>query len=111
MLFHDLLKTQLVLKGVIAPEEWDNMQNDITYTYLQDGYFAELKHSEMMRERVNLARDLEQYVGKYYSHQYVRSKILKQNELEQKIIDDEIKAEQPEQEEQPKDNETEIKDE
>ena len=113
MLFHDLLKTQLVLKGVIAPEEWDNMQNDITYTYLQDGYFAELKHSEMMRERVNLARDLEQYVGKYYSHQYVRSKILKQNELEQKQIDSEIQAEQPkeEPEEQPKDNETEIKDE
>ena len=113
MLFHDLLKTQLVLKGVIAPEEWDNIQNDITYTYLQDGYFAELKHSEMMRERVNLARDLEQYVGKYYSHQYVRSKILKQNELEQKQIDSEIQAEQPkeEPEEQPKDNETEIKDE
>ena len=98
-LFHDLLKTQLVLKGVISPEEWDGMQNDITYTYLQDGYFAELKHSEMMRERVNLARDLEQYVGKYYSHQYVRSKILKQNELEQKTIDSEIQseAEQPEQ--------------
>ena len=113
MLFHDLLKTQLVLKGIISPEEWDGMQNDITYTYLQDGYFAELKHSEMMRERVNLARDLEQYVGKYYSHQYVRSKILKQNELEQKIIDSEIQAEQPkeEPEEQPKDNETEIKDE
>ena len=99
MLFHDLLKTQLVLKGIISPEEWDGMQNDITYTYLQDGYFAELKHSEMMRERVNLARDLEQYVGKYYSHQYVRSKILKQNELEQKAIDSEIQAEaeQPEQ--------------
>ena len=99
MLFHDLLKTQLVLKGIISPEEWDGMQNDITYTYLQDGYFAELKHSEMMRERVNLARDLEQYVGKYYSHQYVRSKILKQNELEQKTIDSEIQseAEQPEQ--------------
>ena len=113
MLFHDLLKTQLVLKGIISPEEWDGMQNDITYTYLQDGYFAELKHSEMMRERVNLARDLEQYVGKYYSHQYVRSKILKQNELEQKQIDSEIQAEQPkeEPEEQPKDNETEIKDE
>ena len=52
-----------------------------------------------MRERINLARDLEQYVGKYYSHQYVRSKILKQNELEQKTIDSEIQseAEQPEQ--------------
>ena len=110
MLFHDLLKTQLVLKGVIAPEEWDNMQNDITYTYLQDGYFAELKHSEMMRERVNLARDLEQYVGKYYSHQYVRSKILKQNELEQKAIDTEIQAEQPVEPEQSSEKE-EIKDE
>ena len=99
MLFHDLLKTQLVLKGVISPEEWDSLQNDITYSFLQDGYFAELKNSEMMRERVNLARDLEQYVGKYYSHQYVRSKILKQNELEQKTIDSEIQseAEQPEQ--------------
>ena len=110
MLFHDLLKTQLVLKGVIAPEEWDNMQNDITYTYLQDGYFAELKHSEMMRERVGLARDLEQYVGKYYSHQYVRSKILKQNELEQKAIDTEIQAEQPAEPEQSSEKE-EIKDE
>ena len=83
------------------------MQNDITYNYLQDGYFAELKHTEMMRERVGLARDLEQYVGKYFSNQYIRTKILKQNELEQKIIDDEIQAEQPE---QSKDNE-EIKDE
>lgn len=86
------------------------MQNDITYTYLQDGYFAELKHSEMMRERVNLARDLEQYVGKYYSHQYVRSKILKQNELEQKTIDTEIQAEQPVEPEQSSEKE-EIKDE
>ena len=108
-LFHDLLKTQLVLKGVISPEEWDGMQNDITYTYLQDGYFAELKHSEMMRERINLARDLEQYVGKYYSHQYVRSKILKQNELEQKTIDSEIQSE-AEQLEQSSEKE-EIKDE
>ena len=92
-LFHDLLKTQLVLKGVIAPEEWDTMQGDITYNFLQDGYFAELKHTEMMRERVGLARDLEQYVGKYYSHQYIRTKILKQNELEQSMINDEITSE------------------
>ena len=96
MLFHDLLKTQLVLKGVISPEEWDGLQNDITYSFLQDGYFAELKNSEMMRERINLARDLEQYVGKYFSHQYVRTKILKQNELEQKMIDDEITNESEE---------------
>ena len=100
-LFHDLLKTQLVLKGVIAPEEWDTMQGDITYNFLQDGYFAELKHTEMMRERVGLARDLEQYVGKYFSNQYVRTKILKQNELEQKTIDSEIASEQEQPEQQP----------
>ena len=93
MLFHDLLKTQLILKGVIAPDEWDSMQGDITYSFLQDGYFAELKHSEMMRERVQLAQQLEGYVGKYFSNEYVRTKILKQNEEEQKMIDDEIAAE------------------
>src|SRR5210317_1749263 len=69
MLFHDLLKTQLILKGIIAPEEWDSMMGDITYNFLQDGYFAELKNSEMMRERVNLAQQLEGYVGKYFSNE------------------------------------------
>ena len=90
MLFHDLLKTQLILKGVIAPEEWDSMMGDITYTFLQDGYFAELKHSEMMRERVQLAQQLEGYVGKYFSNKYIRTKILKQNEQEQEMMDEEI---------------------
>ena len=93
MLFHDLLKTQLILKGVIAPEEWDSMQGDITYSFLQDGYFAELKHSEMMRERVQLAQQLEGYVGKYFSNEYIRTKILKQNETEIDEIDKQIEEE------------------
>src|SRR6056300_816088 len=93
MLFHDLLKTQLILKGVIAPEEWDSMQGDITYSFLQDGYFAELKHSEMMRERVMLAQQLEGYVGKYFSNEYIRTKILKQNETEIDEIDKQIEEE------------------
>ena len=97
MLFHDLLKTQLILKGVIAPEEWDSMMGDITYTFLQDGYFAELKHSEMMRERVQLAQQLEGYVGKYFSNNYIRTKILKQNEQEQEEIDKQIEEEGAEQ--------------
>jgi hypothetical protein len=93
MLFHDLLKTQLILKGVIAPEEWDSMQGDITYSFLQDGYFAELKHSEMMRERVQLAQQLEGYIGKYFSNEYIRTKILKQNEAEINEIDKQIEEE------------------
>jgi hypothetical protein len=66
---------------------------DITYTFLQDGYFAELKHSEMMRERVQLAQQLEGYVGKYFSNEYIRTKILKQNEQEQEEIDKQIEEE------------------
>jgi len=83
----------LILKGVIAPDEWDSMQGDITYSFLQDGYFAELKHSEMMRERVQLAQQLEGYVGKYFSNEYIRTKILKQNETEIDEIDKQIKEE------------------
>jgi hypothetical protein len=106
MLFHDLLRTQLILKGVIAPEEWDVLQGNITYNFLQDGYFAELKNSEMLSARLNLVRDVEQYVGKYFSHEYIRTKILKQNELEQAEIDQQIKSEAPEQPQQevPQDN-------
>ena len=76
------------------------MKEKIYFNFLQDGYFAELKNSEMLKERIGLVRDLEQYVGKYFSHQYIRTKILKQNELEQKEIDNEIKDEQVEQPEQ-----------
>ena len=97
MLFHDLLKTQLILKGIIAPEEWDSIVGDITYSFLQDGYFAELKHTEMLRERIGLVRDLESYIGKYFSNEYIRTKILKQNEQEQEEINNQIKEEQPEQ--------------
>jgi len=69
------------------------MMGDITYTFLQDGYFAELKHSEMMRERVQLAQQLEGYVGKYFSNEYIRTKILKQNEQEIEEIDKQIEEE------------------
>src|SRR6056300_1639341 len=93
-LFSDLLKTQLILKGIIAPEEWDVIGQRIFYSFLQDGFFAELKNSEIMRERVGLARELEGYVGKYYSNEYIRKNVLKQNEQEIKEIDKQIKSEQ-----------------
>ncbi len=82
MLFHDLLKTQLVLKGVITIEEWDVLQQQITYTFLQDGFFAELKNAEIMRERVALVREVEPYIGKYFSNEYVRTNLLRQTELD-----------------------------
>ena len=92
-LFNDLLRTQLVIKGVIAETEWPAIRDAIFYDFLQDGHFAELKNSEMMRERLNLAREVRDYVGKYYSVSYVRKHILKQTESEMKQMDAEIKKE------------------
>ncbi len=101
MLFHDLLKTQLVLKGVISIEEWDLLQQQITYTFLQDGFFAELKNAEIMRERVALVREIEPYIGKYFSNEYVRTNLLKQTELD---IDKQNKQMEIEKVEEPEQN-------
>ena len=100
MLFHDLLKTQLVLKGVITIEEWDVLQQQITYTFLQDGFFAELKNAEIMRERVALVREVEPYIGKYFSNEYVRTNLLKQTELDIEKQDKQISLEKPEEPEE-----------
>jgi len=92
-LFNDLLRTQLIIKGIIAETEWPAIRDAIFYDFLQDGHFAELKNSEMMRERLNLAREVRDYIGKYYSVAYVRKHILKQTESEMKQMDAEIKKE------------------
>ena len=107
-LFHDLLKTQLILKGIIAPEDWDQIGGHITYDFLQDGYFAELKHSEMLKERLLLAGEMQNYVGKYYSNEYIRTKILRQNEQEVKDIDKQMEGENVQPEEQPNSDEKDI---
>lgn len=94
-LFNDFLKTQLILKGVIAEEDWSTIQVNIKYDFLQDGHFAELKESEMLKDRVLLADSLEKYVGKYFSQEYIRRFIFKQSEKEIKDMDKQIKAEGP----------------
>ena len=66
---------------------------DITYNFLQDGYFAELKNSEMMRERIQLANEVRDFIGKFYSVQYVRKNILRQSDKEIEDIDKQIKKE------------------
>ncbi len=92
-LFNDLLRTQLIIKGVISETEWPLIRDSIFYDFLQDGHFAELKNTEMMRERLNLAREVRDYVGKYFSVNYVRRNILKQTDTEIKKMDAEIKKE------------------
>ena len=92
-LFNDLLHTQLVLKAVCNEDDWLMIVPHLNYDFLQDGYFAELKQSEMMRERLTLANEMRDYIGKFYSVEYLRKHVLKQNEREMEDIDRQIKKE------------------
>ena len=92
-LFSDLLRTQLILKGVIADEDWSTIASVISYDFVQDGHFAELKESEMMKDRIALLQSMESYIGKYFSNDYVRKYILKQTAKEIEDIDAQIEDE------------------
>ena len=92
-LFHDILKTQLILKGIIAPEDWENNKEKISYNWLQDNHFSELKDLEILGEKIDITDRLTDYIGTYYSHDWVRRNILGQSEKEMKELDTQIKAE------------------
>ena len=92
-LFSDMLKTQLILKNIITPEDWNIMEDHIQYDYLYDNHFAELKDAELMQERLNLAGAAEPYVGKYYSADYIRRHVLRQTDGEIIEQDEQIEKE------------------
>ena len=81
-MFNDMLKTQLLLKNIITPEDWMVMSEHIQYDFLYDNHFSELKEAELLNERMSLAATAEPYIGKYYSQDYVRRKILRQTDIE-----------------------------
>jgi hypothetical protein len=81
-MFNDMLKTQLLLKNIITPEDWHIMEEHIQYDFLYDNHFAELKDAELLAERLNMVAQAEPYVGKYFSLDYIRRKILRQTDTE-----------------------------
>ena len=92
-LFHDLLKTQLVLKGIISLEDWDDMSEHIQYDFIADNYFAELKEKEMLTERLNLVAAMDPYAGRYFSLEYIRRQILRHTDAEMNEIDEQMEQE------------------
>jgi len=92
-IFNDILRTQLVLKNVVTPEDWDKMSDHIQYDFLYDNHFAELKEAELLTNRLTLATTIEPYLGKYYSTEYVRKKVLRQTDTEIVDIDLQIQDE------------------
>ncbi len=92
-LFNDMLRTQLILKNIVTPEDWEVISDHIQYDFLYDNQFAELKESELMNDRLGLLATMEPYIGKYFSVDYVRRKVLRQTDSEIIEIDERIKKE------------------
>ena len=90
ILFDKILEKQLILKGVIAPEEWASIQAAIRYDYMVDNHFEELKESEILQNRLQILRDIDEYKGEYFSKNWIRKKVLFMNEDEIEDIDKQI---------------------
>jgi len=89
-MFNDMLRTQLLLKNIVTPEDWETMSDHIQYDFLYDNHFAELKEAELLTNRLTLVTTMEPYIGKYFSTEYVRKKILRQTDSEIIEIDEQI---------------------
>ena len=92
-LFTDVLKTQLLLKGVIAPEDWPSIQEHVQYDFLQDGHFAELKDAELLNDRIQALDGIQSYIGTFFSKEYVLKKVLRMNDAEISDMNDQIRKE------------------
>jgi hypothetical protein len=95
-IFMQLLKTQLLLKGIITRDDWDTWKESIAFDFIEDNYFAELKEAEIWRERFDMLSTVDEYVGKYVSYEWIRKHVLKQSDEDIKElkaqIADEVKS-------------------
>ena len=91
-LFADLLRVQLLLKGVVTDDDWRELKGDIKYVFNTDNYFWDLKEAEIMAERLKMLSFVDPYVGKYFSTPFIRKNILRQTESEMREMDKEMEV-------------------
>ena len=92
-MFIEILRAQLALKGIMPIEEWELEKENIRFDFQKDSHFVEMKDAEIQRERATTLRELDEFVGKYYSQQWIRKNVLRQSEEEIEIIDKQIETE------------------
>ena len=95
VLFNDILKTQLILKGVIAEEDWSLIRNNIHYSYLKDGHYAEMRDMDVLRDRLDILNTMEPYIGEWFSKEYVQKHVFRMSEEEIKEMGKQIDKEPP----------------
>ena len=91
--FNDMLKTQLILKNIVTLQDWEVLREHIQYDYVYDNHFSDLKENELRNDQLGVVAAMEPYIGKYFSAQYIRSKVLKQSDGQMKEIDAQIQKE------------------
>ncbi len=92
-MFYDILKKQLVLKGVITDPDWNLMKNDIVLDYVRDNHFTELKDAELLREKLQTLDQISNYVGEYFSKEWIRKNVLHMSDEDIEQIDKQISGE------------------
>jgi len=85
-LFYEALKRQLILKKIIKSDEWNTIKDGIVFAYSRDNYYAELKDSEILRERIEMVQMMDEYIGLFWSKEWIRRNILKLNDDDIKQI-------------------------
>ena len=91
--FMDMLKTQLILKNIITPDDWELLEDHIQFDFLYDNHFSDLKENELLNEQLGVLAAMEPYMGKYFSAQWARTKVLKQTEDDIKEMDKQMAKE------------------
>jgi len=93
LIFLDILKTQVILKGIMSEEDWNRVSQDITFRFNNDSYFTELKDNDILRERLDIIAAVTPYIGRFYSNEYIRKYFLKQSDEQILEIDAQITRE------------------
>jgi len=92
-LFNNILKTQLILKGVVAEEDWLSIKDNLSYMYMKDGHYAEMRDMDLLRDRLEVLNTIEPFIGSYFSKKYVQKQVFRMSDDEIESMQKEIDAE------------------
>jgi len=92
-LFNNILKTQLILKGVVAEEDWLSIKDNLSYMYMKDGHYAEMRDMDLLRDRLEVLNTIEPFIGSYFSKKYVQKQVFRMSDDEIESMQKEMDAE------------------
>jgi len=92
-LFNNILKTQLILKGVVAEEDWLSIKENLSYEYMKDGHYAEMRDMDLLRDRLDVLNTIEPFIGQYFSKKYVQKQVFRMSDDEIDSMDKEMESE------------------